>query len=302
MITRIIQLINTISISISNLKFKFTSLSQKFTRLATFELFCFGILAFSILYIQSIGSETGGELLFSSFFVSINLETTLLVKANRHSYIGTRYASTKIKKTVIDTAKEVPVAYPVKTPKITPSEPSKGLFSRLLSGSTVLANSFRTNLDTSQAASSFKSLCKTCTTLKTNLKNFFWSLLVFSKLDRFITPKVLFVLSLIGGAVKWLMRAFTLFNLIMVVWIFYFNTPVFTAKLIAGWFIEFFRALKITYTDTVARFLDYLINVAENGLRSIPKHPKTPVEYPEGGFYKQYREIFKMIQDEINNS
>ncbi len=106
--------------------------------------------------------------------------------------IQKRKASTskakKSNKTVKEAVKEVPVAYPVKTPDIKPSEPSTGLFSRLLSGSTVLANSFRTNLDASQAASSFKSLCKTCTTLKTNLKNFFWSILVFSKLDRFITP------------------------------------------------------------------------------------------------------------------
>nr|YP_009693764.1 hypothetical protein [Inonotus obliquus]BBN21290.1 hypothetical protein [Inonotus obliquus] len=245
--------------------------------------------------------------------VSENLtdSVSLLFVINSHLGLGTasfqkRKASTskakKATKTVKEAVKEVPVAYPVKTPDIKPSEPSKGLFSRLLSGSTVLANSFRTNLNASQATSSFKSLCKTCTTLKTNLKNFFWSILVFIKLDRFITPKVLFVLSLIGGAFKWLMRGFTLFNLIMFAWIFYFNTPVITAQLLTGWLLDFCSKLKITYTDTVARFLDYLINVAENGLRSVPKHPKTPVEYPEGGFYKQYREIFKMIQDEINNS
>nr|YP_009693756.1 hypothetical protein [Inonotus obliquus]BBN21282.1 hypothetical protein [Inonotus obliquus] len=83
----------------------------------------------------------------------------------------------------------------------------------------------------------------------------------------------------------------------MVVWIFYFNTPVFTAKLIAGWFIEFFRALKITYTDTVAKFLVYILGAANSGLKSVPKHPDSLMDIPEARMYQNYREVFKVLQD-----
>ena len=216
---------------------------------------------------------------------------------NCFNFNSKRYASSKAKK-VTKVLKEIPTTLPVKTPAVKqPIEPKKGLFGRLFTSTTTIGSTVKNNLSKSQTTSSFKSLCKTCTTLKTNFKNFLWSILVLFKIDKYFTPKVLFVFRALGFTMKWLTRSFTLFNLVMLSWIVYFNTPTVTAKVITTWLFEFFRVLKITYTDTVAKFLDYVLSAANNGLKSVPKHPESLMDLPEAKMYQQYREVFKVLKD-----
>lgn len=142
--------------------------------------------------------------------------------------------------------------------------------------------------------SNYKTLSRSYSLFKSNMVSFILNILSFVGLDKIIYSKIFLFLRV---TFKWLLRGFTIFNFVLVVWIFYFNTPVITAKLILGWLGDFFRVAKLTYTDTIARFLDYLSGAAENGLKSVPKHAVKPVEYPDGGFIKTYREIFQQIKD-----
>lgn len=120
---------------------------------------------------------------------------------------------------------------------------------------------------------------------------------MFLRLDSKFTPTVVYALSTLWAIVKGVLKLFSLFNIVLFVWVLYFNTPLITAKVLLGLIIDFFRVAFETYKDYVARFFDYVISAADNGLKSVPKHPSTPVEYPDGGFIKQYREIFQMIKD-----
>ena len=172
-----------------------------------------------------------------------------------------------------------------------------GLFKTFFNKSSSLTNKISANINLGPIIDSLKNIKKTLCTLKTNFLKFFWNLIVFIKLDKVITPKVLVIMTLFGMIFKWSFRSFTLFNVIMLCWIFYFNTPVITAKVLAGWLTDFIKVAWSTYTDTVAKFLDYIVSIAENGLKSVPKHHSTPVKYPDGGFIKQYREIFEMIKN-----
>nr|YP_009690268.1 hypothetical protein Fomme_000052 [Fomitiporia mediterranea]QEG57048.1 hypothetical protein Fomme_000052 [Fomitiporia mediterranea] len=144
---------------------------------------------------------------------------------------------------------------------------------------------------------SLKNIKKTLCTLKTNISKFFWNIFVFIKLDKVLTTRVLVFMSLFGMLIRWGIRGFTLFNVIMLGWIFYFNTPVITAKLLTGWILDFFNVGWITYKDIVAKFFDYISSIANTGLSSVPKHHNPPIQYPEGGFIKQYREIFETIKN-----
>lgn len=218
------------------------------------------------------------------------------------STIFIRYASSKAKKAK-PPVKDIPAPVaPVVKPSVTPSiEPKKGLLSKMWLTTTSVGNTVKNSLNQSQTSSSFKSLCKTCTTLKTNIKNLLWSLVVFTRLDKYFTSNVLFGFKIIGFGIKWILRGFTLFNLLMIVWGVYLNTPILTAKVIVGWLMDFFKVLKITYTDTVAKFLDYIISAANNGFKSVPQHNDTLMDYPEAQMYQKYRELFQVIKDLIPN-
>ena len=160
-----------------------------------------------------------------------------------------------------------------------------------------LAAKFKSKLNFAPIIDSLKNIKKTLGSLKTNFAKFFWNIFVFIKLDKVLTTKVLVFMSLFGMLVRWGFRGFTLFNVILLGWIFYFNTPVITAKLLTGWIMDFFNVGWITYKDIVAKFFDYISSIANTGLSSVPKHHNTPVQYPEGGFIKQYREIFDTIKN-----
>lgn len=121
--------------------------------------------------------------------------------------------------------------------------------------------------------------------------------MVFLRLDTKVTPNAVYGLRVLWSIVKWVLKLFTLFNVLLLLWVLYFNTPLITAKVLLGLIVDFFKVAFETYKDYVARFFDYVISAADNGLKSVPKHPDTPVEYPDGGFIKQYREIFQMVKD-----
>lgn len=178
------------------------------------------------------------------------------------------------------------------------NNPNKiGFFKSFFNKSSLLTNKIKANVNLGPIVSSFKNVKKTLCSLKTNISNLFWNLIVFIKLDKLVTTKVLFFMSLFGMLIRWGIRGFTLFNVIMLGWIFYFNTPVITAKLLTGWILDFFNVGWITYKDIVAKFFDYISSIANTGLSSVPKHHNPPIQYPEGGFIKQYREIFETIKN-----
>ena len=77
----------------------------------------------------------------------------------------------------------------------------------------------------------------------------------------------------------------------------YYNTPIATISLIIGWLSDFIFTAKTVYLDIVTRFFDYIIDAAENGLKSVPKHPKNIVEYPVEGFHDKFKDIFRKFQD-----
>ena len=152
-------------------------------------------------------------------------------------------------------------------------------------------------LNNSQTVPMYKAFCKTCVTLRTNIKNLVWSLMVLLKLDKLFTPRVLFVISLIRPMLKWGFRGFALFNLIVLSWLLWFNTPVITLKLLAGLFKDFFTVSFKTYTDTIARFFDYIIKGLDEGFKNVPGSRIEPLRYPNEGFVKEYKKLLEMIKD-----
>nr|YP_010455107.1 hypothetical protein NYK79_mgp41 [Porodaedalea mongolica]UUA03949.1 hypothetical protein [Porodaedalea mongolica]WCF76709.1 hypothetical protein [Porodaedalea mongolica] len=123
------------------------------------------------------------------------------------------------------------------------------LFNSLLSKSSNITNSLKDNLKTSQTVSSYRSLSKTYNTFKTNFKNLIWSVVVFLRLDSYFTPTVIKALLFLGVTFKWAMRSFTLFNFLLVVWIFYFNTPIHISSVNLGELTTTFTNSSITNTS-----------------------------------------------------
>ena len=160
-----------------------------------------------------------------------------------------------------------------------------------------VVTSMKKHLAASNTLSAFKSITKSYSSIKTNIKSFLWSLIVLCKLDKLITPKVIKILSVCKIIFKVCTYGFGVFNVSMFTWLFYYNYPTITFTLITGWILDFFKVAKVTYTDTIATFLDYLINIVDNGISNVPKHPNKPVEYPSEGFIDKYREIFEKLRD-----
>lgn len=167
-------------------------------------LFYSGVLAFNIFCIQSIGSGCGVYDWLFHFTISHQMDIiwlepgtlsmlTFSIFNNASSKPGyslsnKRFASKSSKAHKL--TKSGKVSTPV-TPNVVPEikvvDTSKvGLFKSLFNKTTGLTSGLSERLNNSQASSSFKSLCKTCSTLKTNNKNLGWSILVFFNLDRFL--------------------------------------------------------------------------------------------------------------------
>lgn len=113
-------------------------------------------------------------------------------------------------------------------------------------------------------------------------------------LDKFLSPNIWLFFKI---TFKWLFRLLTIFNIVLALWIFYFNTPIITTKLLLGWIADFFRVAWYTYTDTIAKFFDYIAKIGESGLKNVPTRNTNPVESPDYGFIKQYRELFSKIRE-----
>ena len=79
-------------------------------------------------------------------------------------------------------------------------------------------------------------ISKLIDSIKEIITSTLWNILVILKLDKILSPILKNnIFLIIKITFKWLWRTVTLFNLILVLWLFYFNTPVVTGKLILGW-------------------------------------------------------------------
>ena len=143
----------------------------------------------------------------------------------------------------------------------------------------------------------FKTLGRTYNTFKMLIGNMLWEVLVILRIDRLVTPLIKNIFLILMITVKYLWKFVSLVNIIIIIWLFYFNTPVITGKLILGWLGDFFRVAWVSYTDTVAKFFDYFNRIIESGFNSVPKRPSKPVEYPDYGFIREFREVFRKLRE-----
>lgn len=104
-------------------------------------------------------------------------------------------------------------------------------------------------------------------------------------------------LKTIGLSIKWILRGWMLFNFTMATWVLYYNTPFLTLKVLITWLYDFIKVAKDTYLDFVARFLDYLIELFNNGVKNIPKHPKKPVNFDGPSILDDYIKAFQPLKD-----
>ena len=62
-------------------------------------------------------------------------------------------------------------------------------------------------------------------------------------------------------------------------------------------FKDFFTVSFKTYTDTIARFFDYIIKGLDEGFKNVPGSRIEPLRYPNEGFVKEYKKLLEMIKD-----
>lgn len=119
---------------------------------------------------------------------------------------------------------------------------------------------------------SFKLIKKTTSTLRTNVRNLLFSLLSLTGLTKFYTPATAPLFALLGKALKYLKWCFWSFNLAMMVWVLYYNTPYLTAKVILMWFWGFVKSIKVMYFDYIYNFINYITEGISKGFHNAPKH------------------------------
>lgn len=156
----------------------------------------------------------------------------------------------------------------------------------------------------SSIVTTFKSILKSITTVKNNIGKFIWSVIEFLRLDKILTPTVLKIVKLTGKGFRYLSSLFILFNFILITWLCYYNSPILTYKLLFGWILDFISVAKITYSDIVAKFFDYISSIGENGIKSVPleKDNKQLIDYTNNEFINGYKEVFGKIKElPLNN-
>lgn len=192
--------------------------------------------------------------------------------------IGVRYYATKNLKKVETTVES--------TPKLS-------LLTKIRNSNALI----KSKIKSSETLSSLKLLRLSYNNFKINLTKFIYSILSTFGIARIVNPFTLTLFIFIKVTLKWLFRALSLFNIVLIIWIFYFNTPIITAKLILGWLGDFFRVGWTTYTNSIAKFFDYINKVLEHGFKSVPSQNPKPIEYPNYGFIKEYRELFRKLSE-----
>ena len=149
---------------------------------------------------------------------------------------------------------------------------------------------------------SLKGIARSYSNIKYYINNLMWNFAMLLGLDKILSPVIIKLFYFFKVTFSYLLKVFTIVNIIIAIWIFYFNTPVITGKLLLGIIGDFFRVAWNTYTDNICKFFDYINKGFENGFKSLPKHAVKPVEYPNNGFIKEYRELFRKLRELVPSS
>nr|YP_010697842.1 hypothetical protein P1Q01_mgp23 [Phellinidium ferrugineofuscum]WCF76803.1 hypothetical protein [Phellinidium ferrugineofuscum] len=120
--------------------------------------------------------------------------------------------------------------------------------------------------------SSFRAISRTTSTLRTNVRNLLYNLLSLTGLTRYYTPATAPLFALLGRTLKYLKWCFWSFNLAMMVWVLYYNTPFLTAKVILMWFWGFIKGIKTLYLDYIYNFINYITEGFKMGFDKVPAH------------------------------
>lgn len=162
-----------------------------------FNLLCINLVVF-IAFV-----EVEWNTLINDLFLDLENLTILI-----NFQIGFRCYAVKKSSTIIDKKVELSNTEVMK-------EPKPSLVCKIGNSRTSLVN----HLKSSQLLTSFKLISRTYTNFKASIKSLLWSLVVLLRVDKFVGPMTLNLFYFFKLTFKWLRRAFTLFNFILIVWI-----------------------------------------------------------------------------------